>query len=423
METIENLMVLFLSLFFFGLNSAKGFTISTTRTTTRIASKSEHSPMKQLSLLLPPLANKRPKPSICCKEKPSWLDDAMEGSGSIPSEEYDVESYKNRINLRPGIAGFSVDSDLGFLCVLVAESRSEGKGKDQKDDGQDNNNNDHQYWMPVVISPLDTDRPKSAEALTCVQLAGGLDLGTAVLPPDSLAKLVVEHNAEDEQDDSKTAGTGSAEDNDNEPRPPTRLSLTKITVVPNPDASDDVNINIEEETQEIVPTTPEREQAILDALPKAEKAFKTLPGLQETTTDSVLEAMQRFADSKGAVDRNAFSSILDSLRLSMTPSILLTPPLFRLNVSVIDGNGISQVTVDTTNPMIALGLAMRYKVTVDVKETDQHKEGGNGVDELLERFPAFRPIQELNEDSEIIDGFIPSMFEKAKNIDNDMKGQ
>ena len=321
-------------------------------------------------------------------EKPGWLEDAMEG---IPSGEFDAESYKNAMQLKPGIAGFSVDPELGFVSILVTNDEID----------------DEPFWIPAIISPVDKDRPKSAEALTCVQLAGGLDLGTTILPPNALTKLVADNNPQEE--DMTTDASK-------------RLSLTKITALPNPDASDDTEMKIEEDAQELVPTSPERDNAILEAVPKVEKAIKTLPGLQDTTTEEVTKAVQRFADPKGAVDRTAFSSILDSLRESNTPTRLLASPLFRLEVSIIDEGGISQATIDTSDAMIALGLAMRYKVTIEIDDFTNHKQGGKGKDALLERFPAFRPIQELNEDSKIIDGFIPSMFEKAK-LDNDMKSE
>ena len=112
-------------------------------------------------------------------EKPTWLDDAMKG---LPSEEFDAETYKKGINLQPGIAGFSVDPELGFVCILVTNNDIDASP----------------HWIPAVVSPSDKDRPKSAEALTCVQLAGGLDLGTAILPPNTLSKLVADHNAEEE---------------------------------------------------------------------------------------------------------------------------------------------------------------------------------------------------------------------------------
>lgn len=324
-------------------------------------------------------------------EKPSWLDDAMEG---IPSEGLDPENYKNGISLERGIAGFSVDPELGFVSILVAKNDSDGEA----------------HWVPAVISPADTDRPKSAEALTCVQLAGGLDLGTAILPPNTLAKLVANHNAE-EEDTSSSSGINDG-----------RFSLKKVTAVINTEGDDDNKIRIEEDVQEVVATSPERDQTILEAVPKVEKAVKSLPGLEASTTEDVTKAIQRFADQKGEVDRDAFSAILDALRKSNTPSISLASPLFRLDVSIIGESGISQATIDTTDTMIALGLAMRYKVTVDIEDAENHKEGGVGKDSLLERFPAFRPIQELGEDSKIMDGFIPSMFEKAK-LDNDMKGE
>ncbi|MGK3736530.1 MAG: hypothetical protein ACI8RD_005076 [Bacillariaceae sp.] len=355
-------------------------------------------------------------------EKPSWLDDAMEGIDK-PSGKDDVNNNKNEIqNLQPGIAGFAVDPDLGCVSILVGKNCND----DQNDDDDNNNDNEQQlgqYWVPVVVSPVDKDRIKSPEALTCVQLAGGLDLGTAILPPDSLAKLVIDHKI-DEHD-----GSDEAIERYTVSSLRSRISLSKVTMIPNPDSNDEnndfsmkkkkKNNNIDEEEQD-VPTTPEREQSIQDTFPKVEKAVKSLPGLEESTTDSILKAIQRFSDLKGIVDRKAFSSILDALRISNTPSLTFPSPIFQLEVSIIDEDGISQVIINTTNAMVGLGLAMRYKVIVQVEEKDNHKQGENGVDALLETFPAFRPIQELNEDSKIMDGFIPSMYGKAR-LDNDMK--
>jgi hypothetical protein len=46
----------------------------------------------------------------------------------------------------------------------------------------------------------------SAEALTMAQLAGGLDLGTPILPPDLLAQMVTDE-LEDAEKDSEALGT------------------------------------------------------------------------------------------------------------------------------------------------------------------------------------------------------------------------
>jgi hypothetical protein len=392
---------------FYWLDHVKGFTVSGTIRTVIGSGRSS-----SCEILV--------RPTTYLGEKPSWLDNAMEGidkSSGGGGEEEDTNSNKNEVqNLQQGIAGFAVDPDLGCVSILVGKN----------DDDQDNNDNDNnkqqrgQYWVPVVVSPVDKDRIKSPEALTCVQLSGGLDLGTAILPPDSLAKLVVDHKI-DEHDGSDEAieryTVGSLR---------SRISLSKVTMTPNPDSNDENNDfsmkkknNIDEEEQD-VPTTPEREQSIQDTFPKVEKAVKSLPGLEESTTESVLKAIRRFSDSKGMIDRKAFSSILDALRISNTPSLTFPSPIFQLEVSIIDEDGVSQVVINTTNAMVGLGLAMRYKVIVQVEEKDNHKQGENGVDALLGRFPAFRPIQELNEDSKIMDGFIPSMYGKAR-LDNDMK--
>ena len=39
----------------------------------------------------------------------------------------------------------------------------------------------------------------------------------------------------------------------------------------------------------------------------------------------------------------------------------------------------------------------------------------------LDRFPLFRPVRELYEDAKAMDGFIPSMYQKAKDLDNEDK--
>ena len=74
--------------------------------------------------------------------------------------------------LSSGIAGFSVDPQLGFCAVLASDSGNR--------------------FTYTVVSPIDKARVSSPEALTLVQLAGGLDLGTAILPPDALARMTAE---------------------------------------------------------------------------------------------------------------------------------------------------------------------------------------------------------------------------------------
>jgi hypothetical protein len=73
---------------------------------------------------------------------------------------------------RRGLSGFSTDDELGFVAILTSADRKKS--------------------AHVVVSPVDKQQVQSAEALCMVQLSGGMDLGTAVLPPDLLSQLVAD---------------------------------------------------------------------------------------------------------------------------------------------------------------------------------------------------------------------------------------
>lgn len=305
-------------------------------------------------------------------EKPKWLDDAM---GEFKEE----ETGQRSISLTSGIAGFSIDPDVGFVAILA--------------------NNDKR-WTPVLISTVDKDRVKSPEALTCVQLAGGLDLGTAVFPPDQLAKLVAEG------------------DNDKVQHLRRRVSLSKVLAVPSIEFSegDDDNNGLTDVTNNStqLSSTPERDQMIKYGQNKVFKAIQSLPGLNDVTLDQVFAAMQMHANDEGNVDREAFSNILEYLRNPPSlSSSSLSKVKFELLVNILNDDGVKQKTVFTDDAMVALGLSMRYKVKVDTSDDCQLEEESA----LLERFPVFQSKYELYEEAKLIEGFIPNTFNKAA-LDN-----
>ena len=311
-------------------------------------------------------------------EKPKWLDDAM---GEFKEEGADQQDQRS-MSLTSGISGFSIDPGAGFVAILA--------------------NNDKR-WTPVLISTIDKDRVKSPEALTCVQLAGGLDLGTAILPPDQLAKLI------------------GKEDNERVQYLRRRVSLAKVLAIPNEESvgGDDGNKNgldTDTVTNNNSTTTPERDQMIKDGQNKVFKAIRSLPGLDDATLDQVFEAMQLYANDEGNVDREAFSNILEYLRNPSLSSSSLSKVKFELLVNILNDDGVKQTTVFTDNAMIALGLSMRYKVKVDISDDCQLEEQST----LLERFPVFQSKYELYEEAKLIDGFIPNMFNRAT-LDNDQK--
>lgn len=297
----------------------------------------------------------------------SWLKDAM-GNNNPDKPMLQIVSA-----VSPGISGFAVDPELGFVAVLGEE-----KGVGQR-------------ATYAVIAPSDTERVSAPEALCLVQLAGGMDLGVTVFPPDLLAQLVA-----DEID-------GCTEDL----RP--RISLAGVEAVPNEDWIDNNSDKTNDSNVAENPSSPERNAKINEAAQKSLASVKRLPGLGECSLDEVIVAMGIHANDSGVIDRQAFSEVLGTLRQFKT-NIKPSMVNFLLTISIIDGDSISQKTL-TTCAFNAIALAMRYKITVSVSE----ETAANGFEatNVSSRFPDFRPINELVEDAKITEGFIPSMFSKV----------
>ena len=83
----------------------------------------------------------------------SWIQDAMNLDPKDVGEEAKKEKDRLRkiqVPLKEGIAGFAVDPDLGFVCILAPMLEEENYDK----------------FSYVVISPTDTEKLSSAEALS-----------------------------------------------------------------------------------------------------------------------------------------------------------------------------------------------------------------------------------------------------------------
>jgi hypothetical protein len=308
------------------------------------------------------------------------MKDAM---GNTNEEAEDASSPERPLipTLSSGIAGFSVDPQLGFCVVLASDSGDR--------------------FTYTVVSPIDKARVSSPEALTLVQLAGGLDLGTAILPPDTLARLTAE-----EMD-------GTIQDL----RP--RISLLGVDCLPNMDAPRSYTKQQSGDNKIDVPNSPERDQAIQSNAPKVLAAVRNLPGLTDATKEDVKEAMQIHANVSGEITTSqSFSELLQTLRNKnsyMPPSKVN----FELQVSIISGDGITKERIPAP-ALEALGLSLRYKVPLVVSEECLAGEDSYDASQILKRFSAFRPIRELYEDAKVMDRFIPGMFRKA-NLDNEEK--
>ncbi|CAJ1937844.1 unnamed protein product [Cylindrotheca closterium] len=348
-------------------------------------------------------------------EKPEWLADAMGGSddsrdaGDAPS----IEIPK----LTNGLSGFCLDPALGFVAILSCPEISKFVA------------------VTVVPNTLGTkqvveddimkmpSRLTSPRALTLVQLAGGMDLGTPILPPDALWQIIVREGIDAEDDD---------EDDDigDDNAPPPLVTLLGIDVVPNEDYDSEQS---DKSASLLLPTKAtgwdeswmqddDRKEKILQQSVQVLGAVKGLPGLQAVTLEQVSDAMIYCSNEEGALDRQGFSHLLDYMRRVVgVSSSAATDGMnsswktdskvkFVLNVNLVQQDSIKTISVTTLDAFSAIGLSMRHKIQLQVAP-ECFEEDSNSI---LQIFPAFRSVQELWEDAKIMDGFIPSMFEQAK---------
>ena len=366
----------------------------------------------------------------------SWMKNAMnlDPKDMEQQEQMEASSSKTKTTpLRSGIAGFTVDPKLGFVCIFAPDDNP----KDQ--------------YTYAIVSPTDADKLSSPEALSLVQLSGGLDLGAAVFPPESLAKIVGNEmilnqvdNADDADADADDSERG-IEEIVEELR--SKVTLLGVTALPNeryspPSSTDDSSTSMDNERKQIE-STPERNAQIEEASPKVLPAIQNLPGLTTVTLEQISQAMQIHADAKGDLGRDDFSELLDTLRTGRNGGIgdgrnRIEDQRIKMSITASvelsddnDGeNSLRLVEVDHVPVFQAVALALRYKVTVSVSDNCFKLDNDNDESEnakygefvsVLERFPEFKPVQELAEDARVMDGFLSTMFFKKAAPENDDK--
>lgn len=312
--------------------------------------------------------------------------------------------------LTTGLSGFCLDAKLGFVAILSSFDKEEIS----------------RFVAVTVVPPKASDmtnvdimgnpRLTSPQALTLVQLAGGLDLGTPILPPDALWQLIVREGIDTNADDEE-----EEEDIEDDSASSPLVTLLGIDVLPNEDYS--AEQNEKSASQLLVPTKATewddswmqddaRTENIQDRAAQVLVAVKGLPGLQAVTEEQVADAMLYCANEEGALDRQGFSHLLDYMRRFTgvtAASIDNCKVKFVLNVNLVQQDSIKTISVTTLDAFAAIGLSMRHKIQLQVAP-DCLEESSTFI---LEQFPAFRSVQELWEDAKIMDGYIPNMFEKT----------
>jgi hypothetical protein len=318
-----------------------------------------------------------------CWEKPNWLEDAM-GDDFNDDEASSGSSERPVATLASGLSGFCLDDKLGFVAILSAEDK----------------------FLATTVSLRDRgrDRLVSPEALTMVQLAGGMDLGMAVLPPDALMQMVLSEITESDDDE------GAAFDKNSLPL----VSLTGVRAMPNEHYGSDreTKANAAPAPNADLMNSEARNKAIQQGLPQVSKAIQSLAGLQQVADEQVQAAMNIHANEQGTLDRQGFSNLLDQLRRGLATFISSSDKKvkFVLDVNVVRQDSIQNLSIETLDTFRALGLSMRHKIPLHIAPECLEDDKST----ILEKFPAFRPLQELYEDAKLMDGVIPSLFENAK---------
>jgi hypothetical protein len=358
----------------------------------------------------------------------------------MSQEEFFAKESEFSLPLDSGIAGFAIDQELGFVCVLVDEYDEDEEAEIYEDDYDEIGKSQHNKKMHersstknrkftyAVVSPTDTKKLSSAEALCLIQLAGDLDLGSAVFPPETFARLVA---TELENDDGDDDDDDYKEINVEELR--SKITLVGVKALKNEKYSPkEMAVDHKNEAgnkgEKSMQSSPERNAKIEEGSPKMLPAIQSLPGLAEVTTEEIISAMQIHADAHGKLDRNGFSELLGTLRGGNASHRMEEQKVkFRIT-AIVEGSDPSSpsrfVDVDHVPAFQAVALAMRYKVAVNVSKgcfDNEVEDCSYSYGDVLKRFPVFKPAQELVKDAKIMDGFISTMFYKKKPPKNDDK--
>jgi len=322
----------------------------------------------------------------------SWLKKAMNNDTSENLQLQSSPSFSN------GIAGFAVDPKLGFVAVLAEKYRQTDESVTQR-------------AVYAVVAPSDTVRVSSPEALCMVQLSGGLDLGAGVFPPNALALAAVEETVSNASADEKQALAEKLR---------SRLTLRRVDVVLNEDYINDLSDN---EKDSVTSPSAIRRKKIDETSEKLMNAVKNVPDLADSTINNVIHAMNIHADSDGEIKKDEFIKILETLR-KMKNNVKPSKIKFVLSMSELQENGFREIQV--SSPIFeALALSMRYKIDIRISEDclSSFSVANESLDSnnVLKRFPEYRPIEDLRDEARVMDGFIPTQFFKQKNLDNDEK--
>lgn len=221
---------------------------------------------------------------------------------------------------------------------------------------------------PVVLARADTERVVSAEAHTVLQLLQGIDMATAVLPPDALQRAFANDNVE--------------------------LSRVVLGLVKE-SRTEATESTIAGET----PGTCSAARAASRA-PALSAAMARL-GLVVSVEESA-ELLKRFADEDGELTRYAFSLALEAARRAAEP-----PRTVAARLVATDGRSVE------ASAFVAVALALRYDSCVECEAALFDEAEAIEATEVPATFPLMRSVEEIQLDGAQIEAHSRRMFADA----------
>jgi hypothetical protein len=232
------------------------------------------------------------------------------------------------------IAGASVSKD-GFVVFLSYQEQGRYFEQDK--------------LIPLVISPVDTEKVQSPEALTFLQLLQGIDMATPLLPPDALKRQYEEEG---------------------------EVALSEVHMYPPQDArgTSERGPDSQLDTDRVLELSGEqqerRETKIQEKAPDLVKALKTLN--LDVDLDRAVSLLRSHASEDGDLDRNAFSTVLAAARVPVNIQPAGSLPIFTL-VALTENSVGREVNVSA---FVGLSLHLRHKVPLVIK--GGRRAPGNG---------------------------------------------
>ena len=304
------------------------------------------------------------------------------GGGGGSSQQQQMSSLR----LLPGLAGFAATDD-GFVGILSSQQNQQ----------QECNN-----IVPLMITINDsTERVSSPEALCLLQLAAGLDLGTAIFPPNALTQIILDDFMADDDDDEDSTVMSEG---DYKICGTIHMQLIDASNNYDNDCSTSLNDSTTKSPDETVITeqqqdTPERQEAIQQNANKMLPVLKNLPGCTDVTYEQICEGLHMVADSQGTIStRQNFSELLNYLRrggnITQQQQQLVQ---CQIPIQMLSDDTIRHITLPS--PFLALALSMRYKYPIQLHE-DLLQQMGLHDSDLMKQYPTFRSIQDIRQESQ-----------------------